>query len=177
MTKPMTKPMTKAGICTSLGSWLCVALLGCNPLVERARKVETAFIGMEDSALRRCLGDAPFFELREDGSELWAYTRPLNTKAADIEITRAFGSGTAHQRPRVEGADTIQRVPILTARDAQESQVPPGNCVYLFVVRDGTIGGYRARGRTMQDMRADESCTLELQRCVPSEPAPPASAG
>jgi hypothetical protein len=166
--------MTKAAwIGASLGSCLAAALLGCNPLVQRAREVETGFIGMEVRTLRRCLGDAPFFEINEDGSELWAYSAPLKEKQADIEITRAVGSGTANQRPRVEAGAPIERKPILTARDAEENKVPPGSCVYLFTLRDGAVSGYRSRGRNKQDMRADESCTVALQRCIPSAPARP----
>jgi len=163
-----------ARIGVSLGSCI-IALIGCNPLLEQARRVETAFIGMDSRTLRRCLGDAPFFEIRDDGSELWAYSAPLKERVSDIEITRATGSGTANQRPRIEGGAPIIREPILTARDAEANQVPPGSCVYLFTVRDGTIGGYRARGRTRQDVRADEACTAALNRCVPADAGRPAS--
>jgi hypothetical protein len=142
-------------------------LLGCNPIGAEARRIETGFVGMEVRSLRRCMGEAHFYEIRDDGSELWAYTAPLNEDVADIEIARVTGRGTAHARPRVEGGSPVERESYETTSDVKEGKVPPGSCVYLFNLREGVVDGYRSRGRSHQDMNADASCTVALTRCVP----------
>ena len=152
----------------SLGIALGVALLGCNPVGVEAQRIETGFVGMETRALRRCMGDAHFYEIRDDGSELWAYTAPLSEDVADIEIARTTGRGTAHQRPRVEGGSPIERKSYDTTGEIEEGKVAPGQCVYLFSVSEGAVGAYRARGRSHQDMNADAACTVALTRCVPT---------
>jgi len=151
-------------------AWIgvCLAvLLGCNPVGKEALRIEKGFVGMSARSLRSCLGDAPYFEISDDGSELWAYSAPLAEDIADIEITRVSGRGTAFQRPRVENGSPIERETYETTRDVAKDEVRPGSCVYLFSVRDGAVGGYRSRGRSHQNMNADAACTVALQRCVP----------
>ena len=151
-----------------LGIGAGVVLLGCNPVGTEARRIETGLVGMEARTLRRCMGEAHFYEIRDDGSELWAYTAPLSEDVADIEITRSVGRGTAHQRPRVESGTPIERKSFETTSDLEDGQVAPGSCVYLFNLRNGAVGAYRSRGRSHQDMNADASCTVALTRCVPA---------
>lgn len=145
-----------------------VALPGCNPVGTQARQVETGFMGMEVRTLRRCMGEAHFYEIRDDGSELWAYTAPLTEDVAQIEISRATGPGTTFQRPRVEAGSPVERSSYGTSNQFEEGQVPPGNCVYLFTLRDGAVGAYRSRGRSNQNMNADAVCSVALKRCVPA---------
>ena len=162
----------RASLAISLGA----LLLGCNPVGAEARRIETGFVGMEARSLRRCLGEPHFYEIKDDGSELWAYSAPLNEDIADIEITRVTGRGTAHQRPRVEGGNPIERESYETAPQIDKDKVRPGTCLYLFNLREGAIDAYRARGRSHQDMNADASCTVAVARCVPAVAAAPPSA-
>ncbi len=158
----------RASLVVSLGAASTgLLLLGCNPVGAEARRIETGFVGMEARSLRRCMGEAHFYEIRDDGSELWAYTAPLAEDVADIEISRVTGRGTAHARPRVEGGSPIERESYETTREVTEGKVPRGSCVYLFNLREGVVDAYRARGRSHQDMNADASCTVGLTRCVP----------
>jgi hypothetical protein len=160
---------------SSLGISMGALLVGCNPVGAEARRIETGFVGMEARSLRRCLGEPHFYEIRDDGSELWAYSAPLNEDVADIEITRVTGRGTAHQRPRVEGGSPVERETYETTRELEKGKVPPGSCLYLFNLREGAVGAYRSRGRSHQDMNADASCTVAVARCVPVVAAGPAS--
>jgi hypothetical protein len=162
----------RASLVISLGA----AWLGCNPVGTESRRIEKGFFGMEARTLRRCMGDAHFYEVRDDGSELWAYTAPLNEDPDDVQITRVTGRGTAHARPRVEGGSPIERETFETAPDIEDGKVPPGSCMYLFNLRDGSVDAYRSRGRNYQNMNADALCTLALTRCVPVVASPgPAS--
>jgi hypothetical protein len=145
-----------------------LGLLGCNPVGTQAQRVETGFLGMEARTLVRCLGEAHSYEIRDDGSELWAYTAPLTEDADQVEISRSTGPGTAFQRPRVESGSPVERSTYETSNQLEEGRVPPGNCVYLFTLRDGAVGAYRSRGRSHQNMNADAVCSVALKRCVPA---------
>jgi hypothetical protein len=152
----------------ALGSFWGITVLACNPVGDEALRIQTGFVGMDVRSLRRCMGDAHIYEVREDGSELWAYALPLQEDIADIEISRTTGRGTAHQRPRVENGSPIERETYETTREVEEGKIAPGTCVHLFTLRDGAVNGYRGRGRSRLDMNADATCTVALQRCVPT---------
>ena len=151
-------------------------LSGCAGLGAQAERIDTELVKLDARSLRSCLGDAPYYEIREDGSEVWAYTSALTPVGQDIQITRSVGPGTAFQRPRVESGDPIERRTPDSAADEAAQSVKPGQCVHLFTVREGAVIRHQTRGRSYTNMNADAECTLALSRCVPEpsseSPAP-----
>jgi len=133
---------------------------------QKAADIQTHLVGLDVQKLKRCMGDAHYFEIRPDGSELWAYRAKLAETPADIEIVRAFGRGTASQRPRVESGNPIERK--AHEKEVAKGSVPPGSCLYLFTLKEGSVDQYASRGRTSTNLNADAACTVAINRCVPA---------
>lgn len=152
---------------------LCSACAGADANVAR---VQAGLIGLQARTLRTCLGDAPFFEIREDGSEIWGYAfNAPSEQQGDIEFTRASGRGTAFQRPQVTRGAPTERDGGDNSAALESRKAGFGQCLHVFRVADGVVQSYTGRGRTVSGLNANTACTIALDRCVPEVTQPPAA--
>jgi len=141
----------------------------CAGVSAEAARIEGQLVGLRATTLRTCLGDAPYFEVRDDGSELWAYTDRVPTYDRSVEVSRAIGQGTAFQRPRVESGTPDEAAEGNTGSLAVDlATVARGQCLFIFGVDAGVVKNFESRGRSSSGLNADAICTTILDRCIPA---------
>ncbi len=145
--------------------------LACASIAPKAARVREEVIGLRASTLQTCLGEAPYFEVLEDGSELWGYTDRSPDRGQSIEVSRALGQGTRFQRPRVEAGILDEEADSATGSIAIDLEnVPAGQCVFIFSIDAGQVRSLEVRGRARSGLNADAACTTLIDRCIPSLP-------
>lgn len=158
-----------AAVWTALLLGPAVASGGCTALTGDATRISEGLIGRDARAIRQCLGDAPYFEVNDDGSEVWAYTFATPEEGQNVEVSLASGQGTAYQRPLVEtGSATERRNASEETKRIAERSVDRGRCLHVFRVADGTVQSYVGRGRSASGLNADSICISLLSPCVPA---------
>jgi len=165
-------PPSRGGV-PSLAVWLVVAVTGacllgaCSTLSSRARRVAERFVGLDAAIVRKCLGDTVYLDVREDGSELWAFSFGTPEVGSDIAIRRVTGQGTAYARPAIEtGSPTERRNAAEGARRLLEDRVDAGQCVHIFAMVGGRVSSYVGRGRDASGLNADSLCITLLEPCI-----------
>jgi hypothetical protein len=162
----------------SLGAMAAWLLLGstCVTLSPEAQRVTTGLVGIDARIIRKCLGDTVYLDIREDGSEVWAFAFATPEVAADVEVRRVTGQGTAYARPAVEsGSPTERRNAGEAISRLREGRVEAGQCLHVFTMVDGSVRQYFGRGRSAAGLNADSICISLIAPCVPPVPANPAA--
>ena len=125
---------------------------------------------MPANTVRACLGDVEYVERLGESTELWAFVRPYEGQAADIEISIATGPGTAFKRPTVEAGNPEEVQGILDT--GVPDRIGVGTCQYVFQLEQGRVRTSRIRGRSLTNMNADDECAMAIRHCVPEAATP-----
>ncbi len=149
----------------------CLLALGwsvaCSSLGSRAQRVAERFVGLDAVIVRKCLGDTLYLDVREDGSELWAFAFGVPEVGNDIAIRRVTGQGTAYARPAIEtGTPTERRNAGEGAERLLVDRVDAGQCVHIFAMVGGRVSSYVGRGRDKSGLNADSLCIRLLEPCI-----------
>jgi len=143
------------------------AIFACSSLSPEAQRVARGFIGADVAVVRKCLGDALYLDIREDGSELWGFAFGTPEVGNDIAIRRVTGQATAYARPAIEtGTPTERRNAGTGAERLLTDRIDAGQCLHIFAMVDGHVQSYVARGRNASGLNADSLCVSLLEPCI-----------